>query len=308
MTYASGGLIEALDYNNFAASVNAIWGAGAGSTGYGQAGTLSNVAIGSTVSASSWASLISRMDQIDQHQTNTTTGLTQPTAGTNITYVASLTSTITSLNNNRLSAFATSGGVTNATASNSTGWTTQAIKEVQLSWANAAAMRYYFNCGGYVTFTCDHASTILSGNSKSLDWDALLVAAGGARINNNSSQRVVGATGPLSGTPTVNNTALGYHQLTAGYQIVTRQYSTNATGGYNLNYITYEARLNAAASTNTATVLYLKATLTDASTDVANDTVSGSLVMGFNHFPPELTYIANVWGTVTPATLTNTQV
>jgi hypothetical protein len=40
MTYASGGLIEAVDYNNFAASVNAIWGTGSGDRGYGQTDTV----------------------------------------------------------------------------------------------------------------------------------------------------------------------------------------------------------------------------------------------------------------------------
>lgn len=306
MTYASGGLIEALDYNNFAASVNAIWGTGSGSTGYGQAGPLSNVTVGTTVSAASWASLISRMDQIDQHQTATTTGLTQPTAGSNITYVSALTTTIGSLDTNRLTAYATSTGVAN-TIANSTSWATSAIKEIQLTWANADAMRYYFNCGGFVTFTCDHANTVLSTNAKSLDWDALINAAGAARINSNSSARVVGATGPLSGTPSITNTALGYHQLTASHQVVVRQYSTTATGGYNLNYITYEARLNAAANTNTATSLFLKATLTDAATDVANDTVIGNLVLGTTHFPPEIVYISNVWGAVTPTVVANTQ-
>ena len=308
MTYASGGLIEAVDYNNFAASVNAIWGTGTGNAGYGQSTILGTVTAGTTVSASTWATLIQRMDQIDQHQTATTTGIGQPTAGSLITYLSTITTTLNSLTTNRLNSYATSAAVTNATATNSTGWTTQAIKEVTLTWPNANAMRYYFNAGGYVVFSCDHASTVLSGNTKSTDWDALIVAAGGARINAGNSARVNGFTGAVSGTPSVNNTALGFYQLTAGYQIITRQYSTTATGGYNLNYITYEAKLNAAASTNTATVLSLKATLTDASTDVANDTVTGSLVMGFNHYPPEVVYLSNTWGAVTAATLTNTQV
>lgn len=307
MTYVSGGLIEAVDYNNFAASVNAIWGTGSGTFGYGQASPVGTVAQTATVAASNWATLIARMDVIDRHQTNTTTGITQPATGNTIAYINTITSTISTLTTSRLTAFGTSAAVTSATVANSTGWTTAAIKEVSLTWPNANAMRYYFNAGGYVTFSCDHASTILSGNTKSTDWDALIVAAGGARINANSSARVVGATGPLSGTPSVNNTALGFHQLSTGYQIITRQYSTTATGGYTSNYITYEARLDAAVGT--ATVMYLKATLTDGSLDVANDTVTGSIVMGFSHFPPELTYLANTWGAVSiNNALTNTQV
>ena len=309
MTYASGGLIEAVDYNNFAASVNAIWGAGTGTSGYGQSTIIAGAdiaVIGNPVPASSWATLISRLDSLSRHQTGSVTGITQPSAGNVITYLSTITSAISTVTTSKLNAATNSTAVSGNTGANSTGWTTSAVKEVTLTWANAAAMRYYFNCGGFVSFSCDGTNTVLTGNNKSTDWEALITAAGGARINANSSARVNGFVGVVSGSPSVNNTALGFHQLSTAYQVVTRQYSTTATGGYNLNYITYEAKLNAAVGT--ATVLSVKATLTDAATDVANDTVSGSLTLQWQHTPPEVTYISNTWGAVTVATLTNTQV
>ena len=50
MTYSQGGTIEATDYNNRATNVNAIWGTGAGSNGYGQSTTLASVSAAGTVS------------------------------------------------------------------------------------------------------------------------------------------------------------------------------------------------------------------------------------------------------------------
>ena len=81
MTYAQGGTIEATDYNNFIANINAIWGTGSGANGYGQTSTLSNVTAGATTisagtnstnpqiaanaaAATNWAGLIARIDEI----------------------------------------------------------------------------------------------------------------------------------------------------------------------------------------------------------------------------------------------------
>ena len=36
MTYSTGGLIEATDYNTFATNLNAIWSTGSGDSGWGQ--------------------------------------------------------------------------------------------------------------------------------------------------------------------------------------------------------------------------------------------------------------------------------
>ena len=67
MTYSVGGLIQATDYNGFASTtvggnVNAIWGNnGSANYGYGQATTLSTMAVGATVAATDWANLVNRI-------------------------------------------------------------------------------------------------------------------------------------------------------------------------------------------------------------------------------------------------------
>ena len=67
MTYSSGGLIQATDYNGFVgptasggtagANLNDIWSTGSGDKGWGQT-AVGTVSAAGTVSATQWASLV----------------------------------------------------------------------------------------------------------------------------------------------------------------------------------------------------------------------------------------------------------
>ena len=61
MAYTSGDTILDDHYNDFATSVNAIWGSGSGDRGYGQTNTVSSVSAGSTITASQWSTLLARI-------------------------------------------------------------------------------------------------------------------------------------------------------------------------------------------------------------------------------------------------------
>lgn len=320
MTYAQNGLIQAADYgttttSGFIGCVNAIWGTGTGDAGYGQTDTLTQVAASNTVTANQWSTLIARLNSISRHQTGSPTGLPASlVAGDTITYLSVLTSTIATLTTNRLTAAAV-GTQANATAmANSVAWsgagpvgTSGVIKEVRYQWTSANAMRYFFNAGGYVSFT--GANSVLSGNTKSTDWDALLTACGVVRIKAQSSEKI-----PGSGTPSVLNTNLGFYDLGTAYgtnTLILRQYSTTATGGYNLNYASFEARLDAAAGSSSN--LYMRMTLIDGADQLSGgpDVVSGTVQLDYSHTPPLATtsggYLANTWGAVTAFTVTDSQ-
>jgi hypothetical protein len=311
MTYASGGLIEAVDYNNFAASVNAVWGTGGSPTldyGYGQtSSTLPSVAASNTVTAAQWQNLIDRINKMRQHQSGVTSGLTSPNAGDVITFLGNMSNQIAACHNNRLLVNATLSETPNF-IENATGWTTTAVKEISLNFTGgAAAMRHFFNGGGYVSF--HGASSNLSGNTKSLDWDSLLIAAGGVKITALDSARINTPAGSFSGTPSTNpNTVLiGFYDLDTTDKTILQQSSTNAVGGYNLNNVVLQARLNALPGS--ATTMYLKMILNDASGDVVNDTVTGTVRLDVNYAPPLTTYLTqNSWGTITAASSVNTQV
>ena len=80
MTYAQGGLIQAVDYNTFAqggaspndnvANINTLWGTGTGDKGWGQTTTITPVSAAATVTATQWATLFSRFTS-SASQTNT---------------------------------------------------------------------------------------------------------------------------------------------------------------------------------------------------------------------------------------------
>lgn len=303
MAYASGGLIEASDYNGFVSSVNNIWNVGSGDSGYGQSNALVNVTpISSVVTAAQWNALLGQLTQISRHQTGGTIALANVTNSQVITYMSTLSSTIATLNTNRLN-FVAQGTSTNTQVSNATTWFTTCTKEVAMTFANANAMRYFFNCGGEIVFTAKNST--LTTYAKSLDWDALLNACGDVRIRAQTSGKVAGSGGANPGTPTVENTNLGFYDMTTTYQKILQQYSPTLTGGYNLNNASFEARLNAAPGSST--ILYLKVTLTDSSSDLVNDFAYGTTAADFKVTYPELTYLSNTWGAITTSTLTNTQ-
>ena len=300
MTYASGGLIEATDYNGFVASVNAIWGTGSSDSGYGQTTTLSTVtAASSTVTATQWSDLIARINSLRNHQTagGLGSGITQPSTGNTITYLSSLSTQISTATSNKLlnagDGNAAAGGSGTTAVSNATGWTTTRSLEISYTFLSANQMRYFFNTGGF--FDYNATSSVLTGNTKSTDWDALTDAFGTTRIRSQSSSKEGG-----SGTLNTNNTNAGFYDLTATDTLVLRQYSTTAAGGYTYNYISSFARLNVIHASS-PTVIYLKIVFQDDAADGLNDTVSGTATLNTAGYASGVTYIANTWGTFTGA-------
>jgi hypothetical protein len=268
MSYTGGGLIQATDYNGFANSVNTQWGTGSGDTGYGQSTTLATVAASNTVTATQWANLIARIDSMRQHQSGATSGLTQPTTGNTITYLATLAGQVTTINTNRLSRNVGLTAIATAFATGATSWTSNAVRECTFTWGSANAMRHFFNAGGTVTFNT--VSSSFSGNTKSDNWEAIANAA--------------------SATVTTSNF---YSNLsTSNYTFYT---GTGSGADYGSNSLTLQARLNAAAGSST--VLTLRAYFVDGAGEVFNDTVTGTARIDASANGATATYLTNVWGT-----------
>ena len=297
MTYSAGGTIEATDYNTRIANINAIWGVGAGSNGYGQSTTLSNVTSTATVSATNWASAIARLDSIRNHQSGVTSGITQPTAGNTVQYLSALDTQISTIITNKLSAATRGtaaptgvGGVANATA-----WSSSATKEITATWSSTDTVRYFFNAGGQLTW---YYSVVSGTTTKATSWNTFLsTTVGTITLGSNYCSR--SGTG---GDGLTLNTGVGYYNLTSTYQTLFVIGSTSATADYGLNYITIQAKLGA-----TANIVYVQGILTDAATDTFNDTVTGTTRIDMGYVPPETTYLSNVWGAISGGTGTNTQ-
>ena len=127
MAYAAGDLILHDHYNTFAtgnadgsannavANINTVWGTGTGALGYGQtATTITGVTAGAVITATQWSTLIGRLNSVLTHQAGTGSGITLPTAGATVAYVASLQTGVTTAFNNKAN-YATQGATVTGT-------------------------------------------------------------------------------------------------------------------------------------------------------------------------------------------------
>ena len=298
MAYSSGGLIQATDYNGFASSVNTLWGTGSGNYGYGQSTTVPTVAATTdTVTATQWATLIARMQSMQQHQSNNTTGVPgQPTAGSIITYLSTVSTCISTITTNRLQTNAGYGTAITTSNTNATGWVTSATKTYTFTFASANQARYFFNCGGCVSINL--SGTSMSGNSKSTYWSSFLTAG-----LNNFGLFASGST--RLGTGYTQNTFLssqGFYNLTTTPTVYLQLTDSPSSADYTSNYLQVLCSVNAGGTVVTITLYAV-----DAAGDTFDDTVTGTFGTQGYIGVPETTYISNTWGTPTISNTVNTQ-
>jgi hypothetical protein len=322
MSYVSGGLIEAADYNGFvsasANNINAIWSTGSGDRGWGQT-AISTVSIGGTVTATQWATLVANLATSGQQTSSTLTARTQPVAGNVISVLANVATDINTITNNRgnAAAIGTEYGVFSGTTSKTTGtgsgttpWTITFTHTVTFGSADQA--RYFWNAGGLVRLQFGKSST---GTDHDADWNTLAGQVGSIYISgrvNSNSQLIAGSTytgttrvGGSGGTQTTLATTTGWYQLTGSPATIFQL--NNASSPYTPEYI----RVNASSS---ATVLTLTTTWVDDGTSAAGTsaTISGGTGVSSpatsiggatapttlcTYLPPSTTYLANSWGT-----------
>lgn len=273
MAYTSGDLILDDHYNGFASDVNDVWGAGSGDYGYGQSNTVSSVSAGSTITATQWATLLSRITSAANHQGSSITSIASPSAGNTISAYTALSGNITTIRTNRRS-YAANGTDTSSTATRSTGWFTDCVFTHTFSFGNTTQLRYFSNAGGRIRMSFSRSGGTV--NSKNTEWTDLCSKAGTVVIDPNA--------------------------LTGSY--VEKDIHYADTAPYTSNYIKTEAYHNGSGT------VYVKCSFVDASTDTygdegwANsydvtsyDRVDGSTACTGTIRPPSTTYITGTWGT-----------
>jgi hypothetical protein len=313
MAYSVGGLIQATDYNGFVsttagANINATWGTGVTSAGYGQT-DLATVSVGGTVTAAQWASLVNTVSSMASHQGTTITARTAPTAGTLIAVLAAVNTDITNCYNNRGNAAASGSQFTGWTGTNSkTGTTSGATWTITftntVTFASAAAARYFFNAGGRIKLDFSKTATGQTGDP---EWNDLantlcgdIFFTGGA-----FSQTIAGTayTGTTriggTGTPTTLATTTGYFDLTAGAAATTIYQQAADTAPYTNNFIRVQVALSAGSDVLTFTTLW---SASDGD-PISGGTASSGATPGTaptticTYFPPSTTYLTASWGT-----------
>ena len=322
MTYSSGGLIQASDYNTFtttAGGLNDIWATGSGDKGWGQS-AFTSASTGGTVTATQWAQLVNNL-ATSGSQTNTAlTSRTAPTAGTTIGILSALSTDITSVTTNRGNAAAvgTEYGVfsgttskTTATGSGQAAWTITFTHTVTFPSADQA--RYFWNAGGRVRLQYGKSST---GTDTDPDWNTFAGLCGSIYVSgrvNSAAQTIAGTSytgttriGGGGGTQTTLATTTGWYQLTTSPATIFQL--NNATAPYSGEYI------RTTATATSSTVLTLVTTWVSDGSSGAGTTanISGGTAVAspatsigaatapttlVTYIPPATTYLTNTWGT-----------
>jgi hypothetical protein len=278
MSYASGGIIEAVDFNNLAWGTDVggtytttannlayVHGLGYGRYGYGQDTTgYTPVALGQTVTATQWTSLVGGVNGALALQGNTLITPTSVTAGQTITYYDQVAGGINAIwNDAKLGTVgSTAAGTPNAQLGFQ-GWGGGTERRGRytftVSWLNGNLARYWWNMGGKLDIT---SSLISGGTTRNTDWSNLCAAMGTIRIGYSATTKVGG-----SGTPTtllstagqggywLNTTETGPHPGTSTTHF--KQFSPNAP--YTVDFINIDVAFggvvaNGAYPTMTITV------------------------------------------------------
>jgi hypothetical protein len=329
MSYTTGGLIEASDYNTFAgnttAGLNRVWSTGSGDAGYGQT-DISTVSATGVVTATNWATLVNNLAAIGSHQGTAITSRTAPVAGNIIAVLSNVSTDITNLTTSRGNAAASgtaistfSGAVskTTATGSGQAAWTITFTQTV--TFASAAAARYFFNAGGIVRLLYGKSST---GTDHDPDWNTLAGQPGSinftGRVNSTTNtiagQAYTGTTrlSGSGGTQTTLATTTGFYNLTPGGAAVTIFQLNNTTAPYTPEFIRTQVALNAGSTVLTFTTVWNDDGTASAGTtaNITGGTATSSPATSItgtapttllNLIPPSTTYLSASWGTPTIA-------
>jgi hypothetical protein len=321
MTYTSGGLIQATDYNGFVsttsgANVNNVWGAGSGDSGWGQT-ALSTVAATNTITATQWASLVNTLTNMGAHTGTTITARSAPTAGQTISILAALNTDLTNITANRQNAVANGSQFTGWTGTNSktagtsgSPWTITFTNTV--TWASADAARYFFNAGGRIKIDVSKTATGLTGDP---EWNDLAnTLCGDIFITGGSATQTIAGTAYTgttkiggSGTPNILLTTTGWNDLTPGAAatIVYKQFADTAP--YTSNFIQHSIAKGASSNTLVITTTWFAndgdpITGGTASSGATPGTAPTTIV---TYFPPSTTFLPTTsWGTPTVAATT----
>jgi hypothetical protein len=323
MTYSSGGLIQATDYNGFVsttagANVNATWSTGTTNAGWGQT-ALGTVAAGGTVTAAQWASLVNTLASMGSQTGTTITARTAPTAGQTISVLAAVNTDLTNCYNNRGNAsssgtaYGTFSGTTSKTTATGSGQTTWTITFTHtVTFPSADQARYFFNAGGIVKIQYGKSST---GTDIDPDWNTFAGYCGSINITGGAQtiagQAYTGTTrlGGTGGTQTTLATTTGWYALTGTPVTIFQLNNTNSP--YTGEYIRTQA--SASATVLTLTTTWVQPAVSGAGTtcNISGGTAvaSPATTIGaatapttlVTYVPPSTTYLTNSWGTPTIA-------
>jgi hypothetical protein len=307
MTYSTGGLIQASDYNNFNGSaagnvsgtLGTVYSTGYGNAGYGQT-SLGNVSATGTVTATQWTTLVNAVNIVRKHQSGAGfTNIGTYSAGQTINATNDIAGNLTSAYTNRLS-FAAQGATTTGTvyspvvtAAAGAAYGESTIAQRTVTFASVDAARYFFNAGGQINFVITGV-TNNDGTARSGDAVTLLATNFGGY----SAVRAITGGGKTGTGGTVNiNTGVGYYGLTASPVVYTQ--ITSTVSPYTTDFMKFYMSSTGGAGSNggNGNVINLYLNLYSAAHSAFNGTLNVTVNHRVDIVYPSTSYLTSTWGT-----------
>ena len=311
MTYATGGLIQAADYNTLvgtnpnttSGTLNTVWSTGGTTAGYGQT-AVPTVSVAQTVGATEWANLTGKTSNSASHQGTTITSVTTPAVGATVTYLSAIPTNLTTIYNSRLNA-ATQGATTANSAVYGSTWSQALTFTHTVTFANGDAARYFFNSGGQLKITCSHANTTAGINllfnqlCSNVGTVVQSAPSSGAVTISSTSYNGITKIGGGGNAPTVSTNS-GYYAMTTSNATVFTQTASTGPSGYLSTFIRVLAKSNGTQGSNgdAGSVITLYTIWDEVPDGLVVGTGSTTTVTAQ---APETTNLANTWGTISVA-------
>lgn len=313
MTYSSGNLILASDYNALAwggtqsyrttpNNVAYVMGLGSGEYGYGQdLSAINNVTNTDLINQAQWQGLVNLINKGRQHQGNAAIGGNYTTEST-ITAFANVVTAIDSITLYKDSFFGQGTLVTgtNLVANYNLPATTLATNvpiDTTVTFASADAARYFFNAGGELRFYCSGAA--VDTNPRSQSVADMISEMGG--VNTFRKQTNGGRIGS-GGTLNTNNTALGYYDNVYNTPQTIVQVTSDNSGyfAYTSDFARIEIYTSDPDTTRGSkgrTVIF-RIYFSSAAT-TSERAINVNITRRVDIVPPSTTYLSNSWGSIT---------
>ena len=309
MTYSQGGLIEATDYNNMAGAnptdvagtINRVWGTGYNDRGYGQT-AVSQVAVGNTVTAAQWASLINAVNNARKHQAGGGyTNLGVPVTGDSVAYLNTLQTRIGDAYTNRLITIDAAPAGYNFTTTTKTfslvassGVAADNNATFTVNFASVDAARYFYNTGGWIRLVCTQFFNN-GGNARGASIGTLLQTNWIRREWGAQTSNKIGTGGTVS-----RNYTTGYYSFPAAYDYWDLIYSS---GYYSSDFVQTNLYTSGGSGSNagngSTNYFQLRAYSGTTGSTGPSDSINVSVTVDLVVFAPVTTFISNSWGTIT---------
>jgi hypothetical protein len=310
MSYSQNGTVQASDFNTLVGSnptttvntLNTVWATGGSAAGYGQT-AVPTVVVGQTIGASDWANLVNKTSNSASHQGSSITAVTAPTSGGTVTYLAAIPTNLTTVYTNKLNASA-QGTTFSNTATYGSAWATGLTFAHTVTFASGDAARYFFNAGGQLKVTVSHPTgtnmnLLLNNLCANVGTVALSAPSTGTCTIAGVSYNGVTKIGGGGNAPTISTNSGYFAQTTANVTCFTQTASTGPAS-YLATNIKVLTKTNGTQGTNgdTGSIYTIYTTWNEVPTGMSATAGSATTV---TVVPPESTYIANTWGTITVA-------